>query len=93
MCCPVRNQYIYGYYSHSKNKAVKRTLRIYTYNSFKHFKRLKKIYHIYYICIMSEDLTDFFSTDSNNWNYNEMINKPSIDPYNNNKSKIPTAII
>ena len=29
---------------------------------------------------MSEDLTD--STDFNNWNHNEMINKPGLDPYN-----------
>ena len=33
---------------------------------------------------MSEDL-EFFSTDFNNWNYNEMINKPGIDPYNNKR--------
>ena len=33
---------------------------------------------------MSEDL-DFFSTDFNNWNYNEMFIKPDIDPFNNNK--------
>jgi len=33
---------------------------------------------------MSEDL-EFFSTDFNNWNYNEFTNKPGIDPYNNTK--------
>ncbi len=31
---------------------------------------------------MAEDLTDFFNTDINNWNYNEFINKPGIAPYN-----------
>ena len=30
---------------------------------------------------MSEHLNDFFSADFNNWNYNEMINKPGLDPY------------
>ncbi len=35
---------------------------------------------------MAEDLTDFCSTDINNWNYNEFINIPGIDPYNNNKN-------
>jgi hypothetical protein len=29
---------------------------------------------------MSEDL-EFFSTDFNNWNHNEFINKKGIDPY------------
>jgi hypothetical protein len=38
---------------------------------------------------MSEDLNDFFSTDPDNWNYNEMINKPGIDPYNNKKKLDP----
>ena len=38
---------------------------------------------------MAKDLNDFFSTDSNNWNFNEMINKPSLDPYNNNKKLSP----
>ena len=30
---------------------------------------------------MSADSNDFLCTDFNNWNYNEMINKPGIDPY------------
>ena len=34
---------------------------------------------------MTEYLNDFFSTDFDNWNDNEMINKPGIDPYNNEK--------
>ncbi len=34
---------------------------------------------------MAEDLNVFFSTDSNNWNFNELINKPGLDPYNTNK--------
>jgi hypothetical protein len=38
---------------------------------------------------VSEDLAYFFSTDVNNWNYKEMINKPGIDPYNNNKKLDP----
>ena len=59
-------------------------LRIYIHKSLRHFKRLiKYIYHITYIhiCIyiMSEDLNDFYSTDFNNWNYNEFINKTGID--------------
>ena len=37
---------------------------------------------------MSENF-DFFSTDFNNWNYNEMMNKPSTDPYNKNKKSDP----
>ena len=41
---------------------------------------------------MSEDL-DVFSTDFNNWNHNEFINKPGIDPYNNKKNWIRSAII
>jgi hypothetical protein len=32
---------------------------------------------------MAEDLTDFFCADTNNWNYTECINKPGVDPYNN----------
>jgi hypothetical protein len=40
------------------------------------------MYHIYYIYIMAEDLNDFFSTDFNNWNYNEFINTTNADPYN-----------
>jgi hypothetical protein len=31
---------------------------------------------------MSKDLNDFFSTDCNNWNYNEFIKTPNADPYN-----------
>ena len=50
-------------------------------------KRYKKIYHVYYIYIMAQELDDFFCTDFNNWNYNEMINKPDIDP-DNKKRKI-----
>ena len=38
---------------------------------------------------MAEDLTDFFSTDSNNWNFSEMTNKPSVDPYDNKKKLDP----
>ena len=34
---------------------------------------------------MSEDLTDFLSTDSNDWKFNEMINKPGLDAYNKKK--------
>ena len=37
---------------------------------------------------MSEDL-DFFSTDFKNWNCNEMINRPGLDPYNNEKKLDP----
>jgi hypothetical protein len=37
---------------------------------------------------MSEDL-DFFGTDFNNLNYNEMINRPGLDPYNNKKKLDP----
>ena len=33
---------------------------------------------------MSECL-EFFSTDFNNWNYNEFINKSGVDPYNKKK--------
>jgi hypothetical protein len=47
---------------------------------------------MYYIYIMSEDL-DVFSTDFNNWNHNEFINKPGIDPYNNKQNWIRSAII
>ncbi len=28
------------------------------------------------------DGVDFFSNDCNNWNYNELINTPIADPYN-----------
>ena len=38
---------------------------------------------------MSEDLNDFFNTDPDKWNYNEMINKPGFDPYNNKKKLDP----
>ncbi len=38
---------------------------------------------------MSEGLTQFFSNDFNNWNYNEFINKPGVDFYNNNKKLDP----
>jgi hypothetical protein len=41
---------------------------------------------------MSDEF-EFFSTDFNNWIYNEMINKPDIDPYNNKKKWIRSAII
>jgi len=34
--------------------------------------------------IMAEEF-EFFSTDSNNLNFNIMINNPDFDPYNNNK--------
>jgi len=34
---------------------------------------------------MSEGF-EFFSTDLNNWNFDNMINKPDFDPYNNNKN-------
>ena len=37
---------------------------------------------------MSEEF-EFFSTDLNNWNYNEFMNKTGIDPYNNNKKLDP----
>ena len=47
---------------------------------------------MYYIYIMSEDL-DFLSTDFNNWNYHEFINKPGIAPYNNKKNWIRSAVI
>ena len=30
---------------------------------------------------MAEEF-EFFSTDSNNWNYNAMINNSDLDPYN-----------
>ncbi len=32
---------------------------------------------------MVEDLNDSCSTNTDNWNFNEMINKPGIDPFNN----------
>ena len=38
---------------------------------------------------MAEDLNDYFSTDFNNWNYNEFINKKGFDPYNNKKKLYP----
>ena len=31
------------------------------------------------------DEFDFFSNDSNNWNYNPFINTPNADPYNNKR--------
>jgi hypothetical protein len=31
------------------------------------------------------DALDLFSTDVNNWNFNDTIIKPGIDPCNNNK--------
>jgi hypothetical protein len=37
---------------------------------------------------MSEDF-EFFNTDFNDWNLNNMINKPGIDPFNNNKKSDP----
>jgi len=40
---------------------------------------------------MAEDLNVFFSTDSNNWNFNELINKPGLDPYNTNKKLDPSS--
>jgi hypothetical protein len=40
---------------------------------------------------MSEDLNDFFSTDFNNWSYNEFINKPGVDPYNNKINLDPSG--
>jgi hypothetical protein len=44
------------------------------------------------IYIMDEDF-DFFSTDINNWNYNEFKNKTVVDPYNNKKSWTRSVII
>ena len=38
---------------------------------------------------MSEGLNELFSTDINNWNLNDMINKPGLDPYNNKKKLEP----
>ena len=38
---------------------------------------------------MAEELTDFFSTDFNNWNFNIMNNNPDFDPYNNKKTTDP----
>jgi hypothetical protein len=38
---------------------------------------------------MAQDLTDFFSTDFNNLNDNEFINKTGFDPYNNEKKLDP----
>ena len=38
---------------------------------------------------MAEDLIDFFSTDFNNWNFDNLINKPDFDPYNNKKKLDP----
>jgi len=32
---------------------------------------------------------EFFSNDFNNWNYNERLTKPDIDPFNNNKKLDP----
>ncbi len=40
------------------------------------------------IFFLSEDL-EFFSTDVNNWNYNEFINKTGVDPCNNKKKLDP----
>ena len=37
---------------------------------------------------MSEDF-HFFNTDFNDWNLNNMINKPGIGPFNNNKKLDP----
>ena len=37
---------------------------------------------------MDEDF-DFFSTDINNWNYNEFKNQTVVDPYNNKKKLDP----
>jgi len=58
----------------------------------KNFKRLAKIYHIIYIYIyiyiLAEEF-ELFSTDSNNWKYNIMINNPDHDPYNNDKKLDP----
>ena len=41
---------------------------------------------------MAEEF-EFFSTDSNNWNFNIMINNPDHDPYNNNKKLDPSDIM
>ena len=68
----------------SKITLQKNTYKNIYKKSFKRIKRLKKNI-MYIIYIMSEDLTGFFSTDFNNWNYNEMINNPGVDPYNNQK--------
>jgi hypothetical protein len=39
---------------------------------------------------MSEDLNDFFSSDPDNWNYyNEFLNKPGVDPYNDKRKLYP----
>jgi hypothetical protein len=40
---------------------------------------------------MSEEI-EFFSNDFNNWNLNNMINKPDFDPYNNNKELDPFGV-
>ncbi len=37
---------------------------------------------------MSEEF-EFFSTDADNFNFNEMFNKSGIDPYNNYKKLDP----
>jgi hypothetical protein len=37
---------------------------------------------------MSEEF-EFFCTDYNNFNYNEIVNKPGLDPFNNNKKLDP----
>jgi hypothetical protein len=39
---------------------------------------------------MAEDLSDFISPDIINWNYNEYINKPGVDPYNDKKKLDPS---
>ncbi len=37
---------------------------------------------------MAEEF-EFFSTDSNNWNFNIMINNPDHNPFNNNQKLDP----
>ena len=37
---------------------------------------------------MSEEF-EFFCTEYNNFNYNEIVNKPGLDPFNNNKKLDP----
>ena len=41
--------------------------------------------------MMAEEF-EFFSTDPDKWNYNNMISIPDLDPYNNKKSLILFAI-
>ena len=46
---------------------------------FKLLKEKKDLIYIYILYIMSEEFI-FFTSDFNDWNYNEMIESPDLDP-------------